>query len=276
MADASAEDGTITEAMNESLGSATFNETQTDTPTQDDPATSSSSRTRQPRRTALEIARAKVFELTTKTAQVRSQIDSLQEQATRTKKDDAKLTKLQVALAEKAGLLEAAEKKVRLEEEKRIMEEEKAKQKEEEAKRTGVMSEDGVMKIVVLRLRLNYRFGDSVNTSSSVWDVITEEMHMAVDSGELQERDRRPTAHYQAKWALVVGQYKKHWAQCWRAMHQSGVSVDELEVRVVEHRSAGPHSHLALAFRISTCPHDMMMCMRMRMCTCTCACAHAD
>ena len=118
MADASAEDEPISETLNESLDSATFDETQLDTQTQEDPASASStSRTRQ-RRTALEAARAKAVELTSKTAQIRLQITALQDQPARNKKEDARLTKLNVSLAEKAALLESAEKRVRLEEEK--------------------------------------------------------------------------------------------------------------------------------------------------------------
>ena len=233
MADAGLETERADDDLNFSTDSIDPDEVSSQQNTQEDSVTGSHPKGRRHRRTALEVARATAEELTAKTAAIRSQIACIDNAPARTKKDDEKRAKLQASLAEKASQLESAQKKIRVEEEKQCMAAERAKQKQLEQ---GVMTEEGVMKVVVARLNLNFRFSDSTNTSAALWDLITEEVHRAVDAGELPGRDKRTSAHYQAKWASVVGQYKLHWAQCHRA-RVSGVSVDELEIKVTQFRS---------------------------------------
>ena len=119
-------------------------------------------------------------------------------------------TKITAAKAEVAAAQQKLEKESGAAEDRAAAAAAKRAKAAAETDRAKKMSDDGIIKLITLRLEMQARFDDKSNQNENLWAIIAEKFQAAVDAGELPAGDARSVSSLKAKWSEQDGEFKQH------------------------------------------------------------------
>ncbi|KAL1519627.1 hypothetical protein AB1Y20_023138 [Prymnesium parvum] len=191
------------------------------------------------RRSMLELLQGKVEECKAKMEKKDEAINKLKEKEKMAKKEQEKLSRwIEDRKALELELLAAQEKlKTRQEcldkqEEERV---EKAAKKQAVGEAKEHMSAAGVAMLVELKMKYEPMFNNHVDKVESVWEQLHKEFMKEILEGRLPPGDERSVQALKARYSHELAEFR-HWCHIAdRAVKESGVAADEVEVRVQAH-----------------------------------------
>ena len=144
----------------------------------------------------------------------------------------SKIDKMERALVDLRGELEAAQQ---LAADKAAAEKKRLEKAAEKAEESRNMTDAGAMQLVTIRLKYQYRFDNRSDKADAIWAHIHDEFMKLVEDGTLQQTDGRSAQALEKRFNTELGEFRLWSSTANKAVEFSGVPADQVEEMVRAH-----------------------------------------